>query len=506
MSLMGIDVGTTRCKVAVYDDSGGCLATADSEYNISRPQPSQAELDAQKIWLLIKETIVDTVAGGIAAIKHDPIRSLAVASLGEATVPVTHDRRILSPSLLNSDSRGEEYLPELYSSLEEKWLYRINGNVLGNHYSLTKLLWIRDHWPDVYRQTYKFLHWGPFVSFMLGAKPAVDYSLANRSLLFDINKKNWSEEIIQKTGLDKSKLPEIVEPGQAIGTVDEKLASELGLSPNVTIAAGAHDQCANALGCGVINEGDAMCGMGTVTCISPVFRERKEASLMMSRGLNTEHHAVPGRFVSFIYNQGGCLLKWFCDSFLAEERQQIEEDGGNIYEMIISEMPENPSSVIVLPHFDVTGPPEFITDSSGVIIGLKLDTQRGDILKGILEGSIYYLRECVESLPGAGIHIEQCRAVGGGSMSDEWVQLCADILGLPFIRPTIREAGTLGAAMLGGLGKSTFRSASEAVRSMVKDQDTFQPDMVKHQRYEQNYRRYKRVWPLMKDFLTQDKT
>jgi len=482
MSLLGIDVGTTACKVAAFSVEGEPIAAASVEYDVQRRQPGWAELDSLAVWAQIKRAIQQVAAQCSA----DPVQALAVSSLGEAMVPVTRERQVLGPSILNFDVRGEEYLPALRQALPDEHLYRINGNTLGNHYSLTKLKWLKEHQPDLYQQADKFLLWGSFVSFMLGAEPVVDYSLANRTLLFDLDRGNWSEEIVSLAGLDRGKLPDIAPAGTVIGSVAAGVAAEVGLPPNVTIVAGAHDQCANALGCGVIGEGQAVYGMGTFLCITPVFSERREPALMLKRGLNTEHHAVPGRFVTFIYNQGGSCVKWFRDTFAALEHRQAQAQGRDVYTDLFAEIPSEPSSVLVRPDFTAASP--------GVISGLRLETSRGDILKGILEGTTFDLKEAVEALPPTGIHIADFRVVGGGSKSDAWVQICADILGRPFVRPQVREAGALGAAILAGVGRGVFPSFAAGVQAMVRLERTFEPDTQRQEWYAARFEEYRRLF------------
>jgi xylulokinase len=498
VSLLGIDVGTTGCKAAAFSEEGRPLAAAYAEYDVQRPAPGWAELDGLDVWTRVKRTVGE-VASQCGA---DPIEALAVSSLGEAMVPVTEDRQVLGPSIVaNFDMRGEEYLESLERELGNERVYRINGNTIGNNYGLTKLKWIQEHRPRLYEQADKFLLWGSFVSFMLGAEPVVDYSLANRTLLFDVDQESWSEEILGLVELERSKLPELASAGTVIGEVAKGVAEELGLPSNVAIVAGAHDQCANAVGCGVIEAGRAVYGMGTFVCITPVFSRRREPVVMMERGLNTEHHAVPDRYVSFIYNQGGSLVKWFRDTFAAAEYEQARETDGDIYGALMAEMPEEPSRVMVLPHFARTGPPAFIGDSSGVMVGLRLETSRGEILKGILEGMTFYLKECVESLPATGIEIADFRAVGGGSKSDAWVQMCADIMGRPFVRPRITEAGALGAAIIAGVGKGVFPTYEAGVAAMVQLERTFEPDRRKEALYQGRFEKYRRLWPLMQEYL-----
>jgi xylulokinase len=481
MSLLGIDVGTTACKVAAFSEKGELLAAAAVEYDPQRRQPGWAELDSLVVWAQIKRAIQQVAAQCTA----DPVQALAVSSLGEAMVPVARDRQVLGPSILNFDVRGEEYLPALRQALPDEHLYRINGNTLGNHYSLTKLQWLKEHQPDLYERADKFLLWGSFVSFMLGAAPVVDYSLANRTLLFDIDRGVWSEEILQLAGLEGGKLPDIAPSGTVIGSVAAGVAAEVGLSPGVAIVTGAHDQCANALGCGVIGEGQAVYGMGTFLCITPVFSERREPALMLERGLNTEHHAVPGQFVTFIYNQGGSGVKWFRDTFAAIEHRQAQAQGRDVYNDLFAEIPPAPSSVLVRPDFTATSP--------GVISGLRLETSRGDILKGILEGTTFDLKEAVEALPPTGIHIADFRVVGGGSKSDAWVQICADILGRPFVRPQVTEAGALGAAILVGVGSGVFPSFAAGVQAMVRLERTFEPDAQRQELYAARFEEYRQL-------------
>jgi xylulokinase len=489
MNLLGIDVGTTGCKVALFSLHGELLSWAYREYKPESPEKGWAQLNSISIWEAVKASIREV----IQAQRTDEVKAICVSSLGEAMVPVSTDRQILGPSILNFDRRGEEFLESLAEQLPDERLFTINGNTLGNHYSLTKLAWIRLYQPDLYDSTYKFLPWSSFIAFMLGADPVVDYSLANRTLLFDIHRCTWSDILLDISSLDLAKLPATQPSGTVIGTVAAQVASELGLPPEVLIVSGAHDQCANALGCGAVNLGDTVYGMGTYHCITPIFTTMPDPDVMIGRGLNVEHHAIPGCYVCFIYNQGGALVKWYRDTFAPIEFQQAEKEGRSVYPVLFAELPTEPSGVLVLPHFTPAWSPMSVSDSAGVIAGLHLGTQRGAILKGIIEGVGFDLKEVVDSLPETGIQIENYRAVGGGSSSDVWVQTCADIFGKPFIRPVIREAGVLGAAIIAGKGAGVFASFGEAIASMVKLEHTFEPDLARHEGYQAHFRDYQRL-------------
>ena len=496
MSLLGIDVGTTGCKAVAFSEKGDAIASSYEEYDIKSPRNGYAELDTWEVWKKVLSVLAKTVSGT----KSDPVKALSVTSMGEAMVPVSENREILGPSLLNFDERGAEYCSALPAFQNDEKLYSINGNTLANNYGLTKLLWIRDYQNELYKKVYKFLNWGAFVMFMLGSDPVIDYSLANRSLLFELDSGAWSDYLLKEANLDRDKLPDPVPSGTYCGTVAKDTAEKTGLPRDTILVTGAHDQCANALGCGVVKEGQAMYGMGTFTCIVPVFHGRKEPSFMIKHGLNTEHHAVTDLFATFIYNPGGAIVKWYRDTFAAEEHRKAQKNGTDIYDTLFRELPDTPSRSLVLPHFSTMGPPDFIDNSCGMITGLYLNSQRGEILKGIIESATYSLKESIDALPKTGFQVEEYRPAGGGSKSEQWVQISADIMGMPFTKLRVTEAGSLGAALLAGLGSEIFASPEEGIENMVTVTGTVEPDLKKHSEYSERYEKFKKMWPVVKDF------
>ncbi len=497
MSLVGIDVGTTGCKAAAFSQTGQMLAFAYEEYQHRSPQDGWAQIDACEVWRKV-QLVIHQVAVKTA---RDPITALSVTSMGEAMVPVSENRQVLSPSILNYDIRGEEFLGVLKNTISPEEFYAITGNSIGNHFSLTKIMWIRSHQPEIFENTDKFLSFSGFIAFMLGAEPTIDYTLANRTLLFDIEQESWSSEILKITDLDSTKLPSIAASGTKIGYVSDSCAKELGLPRGVAIFSGAHDQCSNAVGCGAVQKGQALLGMGTFICAAVVFNKTRESQEMIVRGLNTEHHAVPSQFVTFVYNQGGSVVKWFRDTFALFEHQQSINSGTDIYSQLFSEAPDFPSRVVVLPTYTSTGLPDFNPETSGVIAGLRLNTTRGEILKGVAEGVIFDLKECLDDLPKIGIDISDFRVAGGGSKSDAWVQISADILDRPMKRPEITESGALGSAIIAGVGNREFSSYDEAVGSMVRIAAEFFPNQHSKKSYAGRFEKYLHLKNLLKGFL-----
>ncbi len=498
MSLLGIDVGTTGCKTAAYAASGACLASAYREYPTLHPRPGWAELNSRLVLARVWECIAETAV----ATRQDPITALCISSMGEAMTPVSADRRILGNSILHIDPRGGEHARRMADDLGRAAVYAINPNIIGPNYSMPKLLWLRENEPELYRNTWKFLLWGDLVAFMLGGEPLTSFALANRTLLFDIRRECWSETLLQWAEIPPDLLPLPVASGTIAGTVRRDAAEKLGLSPGVKIIVGAHDQCCNALGAGIHNAGKACYGMGTVACITPAYDHLPPADAMLACGLNVEHHVLPGIYLSFIYNQSGALVRWFRDTFARTDAAQTP-DGEDIYDILMAEMPAEPTRLLALPHFEMTGTPHFIADSAGVLAGLHTHTTRGEILKAIIEGAAFYFLESLNAVKALGIDTSEFIATGGGAKSSAWLQILADIYSVPFVRPRITECGTLGAAMIAGLGTGCFADAAESVAQCVQRDRVFEPNPRRSALYREHYARYQRLYPALKDLLAE---
>ncbi len=496
MSLLGLDIGTSVCKGAAYSLDGKTLATASCEYPTLHPQPGWAELDSRQVWSRIKEVIAEIAA----KTSKDPIRAISMSTMGEAMTPVSQERKILGNSILFMDTRGTEYADQLQERIGQERFYRINPNILGHQYSLPKLKWIQEHQPGLYQETYKFLLWADFVAFMLGCDPVTSYSHANRTLLFDIHKEAWSDELLSLMGIDEHLLPTLAASGTIAGTISNAIADELHLSRHVQVVVGGHDQCCNSLGAGIYEAGKAVCGIGTVECITPTYDHIPDSSQMLQAGLNVEHHVLPGLYVSFIYNQAGTLVKWFRNTFAAADQKSLES-GKDIYDLLSQEMPLEPTSLLTLPYFEPTGTPHFIAEASGVILGLKTRTTRGDILKSIMECTTLYFMESLLTLKKLGIDTSEFLATGGGAKSDDWLQIKADIFGVPFVRPKVIEAGTLGAAILAGIATGAFKNAQEAIACFVTQEKRFEPNFQRHAIYQEKYQKYIQLYPALKHLL-----
>lgn len=498
MSLLGIDIGTTGCKSVAYSLNGTELASSYREYDFISNQLRYAELDSFEVWVNVRQTIKEIAR----RVQDDPIRALSVSSMGEAMVPVTRDREILGNSILGNDLRGGEFLKELMNKISPREVFQINGNIPDESYSFTKLAWLKKYAADLYQKTDYFLPWADFVCFMLGGKPATNYSLANRTMLFDINTCSWSDKLLDLSGIDMNKLAPPTPSGTVLGKINPSMASELNLDPEVLIISGGHDQCCAALGSGIIGAENtsAMLGIGTYICAVPVYANIPDIDFMVRNRLNIEHHAAPGLFVSFIYNlSGGALVKWYKRTFAGNRygKQELPELN---YDTLFGEVPDETNDIIVIPRFGPTGPPDFLKTCAGTITNLSLEHGRGEILKAMLEGIIFYIKDFFsdpEAISAYGIN--KFIANGGGSKSLTWLQLTADILNRPVVRNKVTEAGSLGAAILAGTASELFVSLEDGVNKMVKPDIEIKPDPIKVEFYDRKFKNYKQYYAFLKE-------
>jgi len=500
MSLLGLDIGTSGSKILVVSVDGTLLGERSIAHTTRHPQSGHAEIDSVEVWGNIRNLL--KYAADITG--KDPASALSVSSFGEAVVPVSLQREILGESILGSDIRGENYSDQLKGGIDEQSFYEINPNIISLCYTYPKTAWIRDNRPGLYEKTDKFLHWADFVNFMLGAEAYGSNSLANRTLLFDLKENRWSEELFALSGLDSEKFGSIADGGSVVGELSPGMAGELGLPKGMKLVAGGHDQCLNALGSGAIRPGTAVCGIGTFECITPVFRLPEDMQSLRKIGLNIEHHVLPDLYVSFIYNQAGSLLNWFRQEFAGEwgrgapsasgDRAVLSGEKLPELSLMEKEIPEGPSGLFTLPYFEPTGSPGFVNDMCGGIIGLKTSTTRGEIFKSIMESVVYYFHEVITDVSDEGIVFEEFTATGGGSRSLPWLQIHADVFGVPFKQPEIPEGSALGAALLAGLGTAVWDDAEDAIKDFVKIRRVIEPDMGKHRQYLELSEQYRKIY------------
>lgn len=487
MSLIGVDIGSSGCKVAIYSTDGSLISTASALYSVSRNSLGSFELDCHEVEQAVYTTIHAAADRSTwrEKDKNDFIQAIAFASFGEAMVPIGKHGEILGPSIFALDTRRKDAVSRLQAMGAERF-YKINANILDFIYSYPKLVWYQENMPDLYERIWKFLLWADFFVYRLTGVAVTNYSLASRTLLFDLWKETWSDEILEAGGIHKRILTDLVPSGIPIGTVDHSMAAMLGIPDTTLVVSGLHDQCANALGAGAIDGGSSVTGIGTVECTTFVFDTIPDPSYLLNLHVGVEHHAVPGKYVSLIYNQAGSLMSWFIKVF-CKELQEKGMDEHQIFAQLAQEAPQGPTSVTFLPFVEPGGAPSFIPANRGCFLGIGATTGRGELYRAVLEGETMYFLNEFRKLGPKGLGIRELVATGGGSRDDLWLRIKADMLGLPIRRARYRESGTAGSAISAGLACGAFSTMEEAANIFKGSEKQIKPNPVNQEQYEARF-------------------
>ncbi len=493
MSYLGLDIGTTGCKAAVFDGQGNRQAAAYREYPLLAPQPGWAELDPKVVLNACLAVIKEAAAGA-----GGKILGLGVSCQGEAFTPVAADGAYLGNAMVSSDSRAAGLVGPWSREFGVEKLYEITGHTAHPMFSLFKLLWLRRQAPDVWGRIGKILCFEDLLGWRLGLNPAMGWPLAGRTMLFDIRQHCWSAPILAAAGLDAGQFARPLPSGSAAGTIPRDVAAGLGLPADVVVATGGHDQPCGALGAGAARPGCSIYATGTVECMCPGFDAPVMSPALMRNNLCAYDHAMPGMYASVAFSlTGGNLLKWFRDEFCALEQARARADGSNVYALILEGMSDQPSALQVLPYFTPSGTPYFDAQAEGAVLGLQLSTRRGEILRALLEGVALEMRLNLDLLEQSGMPVRELRAIGGGARSRVWTQLKADVLDKPITPVAETEAGCLGAAILACAAR-TGASPAALAAGWVRPLAAVAPDPARAEFYARKFESYKLLYPALK--------
>lgn len=490
MAFLGVDIGTGGCKATVCDERGRLYGSAYVEYGTVRRQ-GRHELDSREVWDGIR-TVIRRAA------EESPgqrVEAICASSLGEAAVPVDENRNILGNAMVYTDCRGQSEAQAICARVGRLRVGEITGVSPNRIFTVNKVLWLRRHEPELYEKTYKFLQFEDFLTFMLSGQAYVSYSLASRTMAFDVVKKRWSEEILSAAGVPAEKFSTPCSTGTVVGEVLPEMARELGLPDGVKVVVGAQDQICAAVGAGILEDGMAVDGMGSTHCITPVFDRPVISEFTIDAGYACCPHAVDGMYAAYAYTfSGGNLIRWFRDTLARKEYGECRKNGTSVYRYLDGLADKEPSDLLVLPHFTGAGPPDMDDDSRGIVYGLSLNTTLPQIYRAFLEGISFEMRHNLEALSGAGVRIRMLRACGGGAASRVWLQMQSDIFGLPIERLRSSEAGTLGCAIICGTALGAFENLRQGTSVYLDIGERYEPDPSHQNYYEEKYARFRRLY------------
>ncbi|UCD02470.1 MAG: hypothetical protein JSV23_05525 [Promethearchaeota archaeon] len=482
MFVAALDLGTTGCRTFIFDLTGTVLASDYQEWSSYYPSPSYVEQDAKIWWESIKKTIERTIKK--SGIDKTEIVSLSVTNQRETIVPVDNQGNPLYNALVWQDRRTIKQVDFITKKIGVDKIYNITGLTIDPYFSATKILWFKDKKPKIYQNAHKFLLVSDYIIYKLTGKYVSDFSNLSRTMLFDIKKLKYSENIASELEIDLDKMPEPLESGIDIGEVatDETLFDKKTL-----VITGAGDQQSAALGVGVVSPGEIKCTTGTGSFILAYLSQPKfdpEKRVLCSC------HAVPGAWVqeASIFTTGA-VLRWFRDQIGYAECAATQE-GQDPYDLIVAEADKSSigaNGLLLIPHFVGAGAPHWNPHAKGIIFGLSLGHERKDLYRAVFEGVAYEIRKNIEIFREIGIEPKELKLTGGGSRSDFWNQIYADVLGISCIRNVVEESTSLGAAILAASGAGIFQDISKAAENLCKVDKKWIPNAQHHEKYNKFY-------------------
>ena len=473
MSLVGIDVGSSAVKAAAYRADGGLLGQAAEAVPSLHPVPGAAEVRADDVWGAVVR-VVRRVADS-PRVRRDPPAALAVSASGREGFPARANGTPLGPCLRTADARRPAI--QVAAALDrsaEQWIGEC-GHVPDHMDPANRILWWAEQAPATMSRARWFLGWHEQVSLHLVGRPTVDPALASGFGIFDLATNSWSAERAAGLGIDLRLLPEVVGWGTSLGRIRPKAASELGLPAGCTFVAGSWDGSCAAIGTGVVDSGGVLVAAGTwESAVAPLARPRIR-QVALGRLALTPQPSAPGKALWARSPNGTSVLDWA----LGFTRVRLRQLGRSL-----DDAGADPSPVLMVPHLSgAPGPWPQVPGAAGAVIGLTLATSGVDIVRAALEGIAIELTLAIEALREGGCTISTCTVAGGGARSAWWMQLKADLLGLPVQVSGVAEPGTLGAAMLAGVGAGSYRSVTEAAE-LARVARQFEPDEHRASRYQ----------------------
>ncbi len=482
--ILGLDLGTSGCKAIIFDNRWNIVARSYKSYDLIRVDETGYELEAETVWARLQEAIAEahSKAGG----KTDAV---AISALGDVVIPLDASGTPVRPCILDFDPRGKDEIRGFVQEFGEAKLYETTGMPPIHINSLAKILWFRKNQPDTYRRVRR---WGTFEDYVLqklGAPAAASYSMAARTMLFDIHRKTWSADILAAAGLHERDLPEAVPSGELIANLNGRAAGELGFSAGAAVCSGGHDMVCAAVGAGldVSDRQTALNIMGTMEAVI-VLTKKPNLEKAMRDSLYPCYPAW-NEYISLSLNlTSGSVLDWYRNLFPG---WRGAGENSTVYRELLKDIDSGkPGELLLVPHFSGVCNPVFNPDARGFLYGLTLNTALPDLARGILEGLCYDLKSHILGFREAGIPIERLKVVGGGARSDAWLQLKANITGMEMARCDIHEASAMGAAALCGRAVGLIDDPYKASGLMGLKETRFFPEAEAARRFADRFSRY----------------
>ena len=495
---LGLDLGTTAAKAVLIDAAGTVLGSAAGEYPLSSPRPLWAEQNPEDWWNAARNSFRGTLQQ--AGIKPGQVEGIGLTGQMHGLVLLDKDGRALRPCIMWNDQRTAAQCEAITRRIGFERLLEITGNAALPGFTAPKILWVQENEPEIYQKTARILLPKDYIRYRLTGEFATDVSDASGTLLLDVQRRNWSGEILSALDIPASRMPKVYESPEITGAVSEIAAKEAGLQPGIPVVGGGGDQAAGGVGTGTVLPGIVSVSLGTS---GVVFSHTDQPAREPQGRLHAFCHAVPGAWhVMGVTLAAGGSLRWFREVFGEPEQTLARQKGVDPYELLSAEAQQAPpgsEGLLYLPYLSGERTPYPDPLAKGVFLGMTLRHRKAHFVRAVLEGVAYSLKDCLEMLRSIGLEIRQVRVSGGGARSELWRQILADVFAAELATLNSTEGAPYGAALLAAVGAGAYPTVQEACRSCIKIVRRVEPAAERVKVYQDFYGIYRSLYQTLKD-------
>ncbi|MDO4518711.1 MAG: xylulokinase [Eubacteriales bacterium] len=496
--LIGIDLGTSACKVAIFDKNGTVIAAATGDYPVYYPQEGWAEQDPKEWWAGVCSATKKALEKGM--VDPQEIAGVGIDGQSWSAVAIDKEGNVLTNTPIWNDTRAQKICDRLNAEIGADAIFEVAGNALQPSYTTAKIIWYKENLPEVYAKIDKILQSNSYIAFCLTGEVSQEISQGYGLHCFDMRHGKWDVDMCEKLGIPMNFLPDIVSCDHVVGSVTEKASAECGLAVGTPVVAGGLDAACGTLGAGVIHPGETQEQGGQAGGMS-ICMDTYKADPRLILG----YHVVPNEWLlQGGTTGGGGVMRWFEREFADYERSVAEEKGkSSLVQLndIGEEINPGCDGVVFLPYMAGERTPIWNPHAKGVFYGLDFAKTKGHMLRACMEGVALSLRHNLEIAEEAGAKVEVLRAMGGSANSLLWTQIKSDITGKPIVVPSSDTATTLGAAILAGVGVGFYKDYEEAVKLTVVETRSHQPNTENKEVYDKTYDTYIKLYRSLEDLM-----
>ncbi len=497
--LLGIDIGTSGTKALLINASkeGEVVASCTKTYPLYTPKALWAEQEPEDWWQATLAAIRDVIE--MSGVDAKSIKGIGLSGQMHGSVFLDENNQVLRPAILWCDQRTQAECDWIMDTVGRDRVVELISNPVLTGFTAGKIIWLRNNEPEIYAQVRKVLLPKDYIRLRLTGEFATEVSDASGTALFNVTKRDWAYEMLDKIGIPQDWMPKAYESPEVSGRVNADASRDTGLAPGTAVVGGGGDQAAGAVGNGIVEAGIISSTVGTS---GVVFAFADKPVVDPKLRVHTFCHAVPGKWhVMGVMLSAGGSLRWYRDTFAGAESAVAKAMGRDAYDVMSEEAAKAPAGsegLVFLPYLSGERTPYPDPNARGVFFGITLRSDRAHFVRSVLEGVAYGLRDSFEILKEMNVPVNQVRASGGGARSDVWRQIQADVMGYDHVTINIDEGPALGVALLAGVGTGIYPSVEEACRSVIKVVNTTRANPTAKATYDKSYPIYQSLYGSLK--------